>query len=95
MHQIQIQLTDQLLNLATRRAGEAGFTSADEYIADMVSDDLTSETEDRDHRLTPKVVGHLDQIRHEINSGAKTYSQEEVDDYLKEKAKAWRQSCGN
>ena len=95
MHQIQIQLSDQLFNLATRRADEAGFTSVDEYIADVVSDDITSETEELDHRLTPKVVAQLDQIRHEINSGAKTYSQEEVDDYLKEKANAWRQSCGN
>jgi hypothetical protein len=92
MHEIQIQLTDQLYEQIQRRAAEAGFASMDEYIVDVVAEDVAQETEDLDHRFTPKVTAHLDQIQHDIKSGAKTYSEEELDDYLQERAQVWRES---
>jgi len=95
MHEIQIQLTEQLYNQAKRRAVEAGFASLDEYIVDVVSGDVAQETEDLDHRFTPELMAHLNQIQEQIKSGAKTYSEEELDDYLQERAQQWRESHTN
>ncbi len=92
MHQIHLQLTDQLYAQAQRRASEAGFASLDEYIVGVVSEDLASEQENLDHRFTPAVVAHLDQLRDEIQAGTTTYSETDVDTYLQEKSQAWRAS---
>ena len=92
MHQIQLQLTDQLYDRARQRAAEAGLANLDEYLVDVVTENLTAETENLDHRFTPNVIAHLNQIQVDIRAGAKTYSESEVDVYLQEKARAWRES---
>lgn len=92
MHQVHLQLTDQLYRQAKQRAAEAGFASLDEYIVDVVSEDVAQETENMDHRFTPKVMAHLNQIQEEIKAGAKTYTDEELDEYLQERARTWRES---
>lgn len=92
MQQIQLQLTDQLYDQAQRRATEAGFANLDEYIGDLVMEDLIAETENLDHRFSPKVIAHLNTIRTDIQTGTKTYTEMEVDEYLREKASKWRES---
>lgn len=95
MHQIHLQLNDQLHNQAKQRAVEAGFASLDEYIVDLLSEDVAQETENLDHRFTPKVMAHLNQIQDEIKAGAKTFTEGEMDEYLQERARAWRESHAN
>lgn len=95
MHEIRLQLSDKLFDQVQRRATEAGFDCLNEYIMDVVAEEAVHETEDLDHRFTPKVVAHLNQIRESIKNGAKTYSPEELDEYLQEKARVWRQSPAN
>ena len=51
-----------------------------EYIVEVAED--AQEAEDLDHRFTLKVMVHLNQIQEEIKSGAKTNSEDELDDYL-------------
>ena len=92
MHEIHLQLSDQLYDQVQRRAMESGFASLDEYIVDVVAEDAAHETEDLDHRFTPKVVAHLNQIQEEIKTGAKTYSEEELAEHLQETARVWRES---
>lgn len=92
MHQVHIQLPEQLFDQAQRRAVEAGFATLDEYIVDVVSEDLTRETENLDHRFTPTVVAHLNQIQEEIKAGAKTYSEAEMDEHFRERANQWREA---
>lgn len=92
MPQVHLQLTDQLYHQAKQRAAEAGFVSLDEFVVDVVSEDVAQETENIDHRFTPKVVSHLNQLQEEIKAGAKTYTEEELDEYLLERARAWRES---
>lgn len=92
MRQVHLQLTDQLHEQAKQLAVEAGFASLDEYILDLVSEDVTPEPENFDHLFTPKVLAHLDQIQNEIKAGAKTYSEAELDEFLQERARAWRES---
>ena len=44
MQQIQLQLSDQIYDLAQRRATEAGFANLDEYIVDVVMENLTGKS---------------------------------------------------
>lgn len=54
-----IQLNDQLYQDAKRRAAEAGFGSVDEYVADILQQDL-EETENLDHFFTPQRLAQID-----------------------------------
>ena len=65
MHQVQRDLTDQ----AKRREVEAGFKSVDEYIADLVTDDLTEQTENFDHLFTPERLAIIDKAAAQIKAG--------------------------
>lgn len=92
MHEIHIQLTEHVYNQAKRRAVEAGFSSLDEYILDVVKEDAAQQAQNFDDRFTPKVVAHLNRIQEKIKAGAKTFSEEELDGYLQQKAQEWRKS---
>lgn len=92
MHHVQLQLTDQLYDLVKRRAVEAGFASLDEYIVEVVSDDITAETENLDHRFTPAVIAELDRVSANAKAGGKVYTAAEADEYLRQKANEWRDS---
>lgn len=85
----QVQLNDELYKEAERRATEAGFSTVDEYIADVVSHDLHEETENLDHLFTPEVIAHPDQISAEIKAGGKTYTMDEVQEHFEKKRKEW------
>lgn len=99
MHQIHLQLTDQVYHQARQRAVEAGFATIDEYLVDVVSDvvsnDVAQEAENFDHLFTPEVLAELDRIRAAVQAGARTYSSEDVDEYFRQKSKAWRETHGN
>ena len=65
----QIQLSDQLYQVAQRRAAEAGFGSVDEYVADMLQQDLEDQSENFDHLFTPERLAHIDRAAAEIDAG--------------------------
>jgi hypothetical protein len=82
----QINLADQLYQEAQRRAVEAGFTSVDEYVADVITNDLES----FDDLFTPQVIRELDQASAAAKTGGKTYSTEEVREHFHKRSEAWR-----
>ena len=94
MHQVQLQLTDQLYAQAKRRAGEAGFKSVDEYIADVVSDELTEDAENLDHLFTPERIAHIDSVIANVKAGGKTYTVEEADALLAAHREDWIRKNG-
>ena len=57
-----------------------------------IMEDLTAEAENLDHRFSPKVITHLNTIRAGIQSGTKTFTEMEVEEYLREKANKCRES---
>jgi hypothetical protein len=85
----QIQLNDELYKEALRRATEAGFASVEEYIADVLSQELHDATENLDHLFTPEAIAELDQISDQIKAGGKTYSAEEVEQHFEKKREEW------
>ena len=50
----QVQLNNQIFTAAQRKAATAGYASVDDYIADVVSHDLSEENGDQ----TPKQKTH-------------------------------------
>jgi hypothetical protein len=84
-----VQLSDRLYKDAQRRAAEAGFSSVDAFIAEVVSHNLHDESEDLDHLFTPERIARLDRISAEIKAGGKTYTMEEVREHFEKKRKTW------
>ena len=60
MHQVQLELTDQLYNQVMRRAAESGFESIEEYAVGVITDDLADDTENLDNIFTPERLAHID-----------------------------------
>lgn len=87
----QVQLPERLYKEAERRAAEAGFANVDEYVAQVVGQDLAGEAEDFDSLFTPERLAQLDQVSAEIKSGAKTYTMDEVGEHFERRGDAWRQ----
>jgi hypothetical protein len=65
----QVQLTNRVYKQVKRRADEAGFKSVDEYVADVLANDLEDETENLDHLFTPERLAHIDKAAAQIKAG--------------------------
>lgn len=89
----QVQLNDQLYNEAKLRAREAGFTSVDEFISDVLQHDFSDAPENLEDRFTPEVSGYLSRIVADMDAG-KSLSLRQVQTNLDEARKAWRKSVG-
>ena len=84
----QIQLNDQLYQDAQLRAAEAGFASVDEYVADVLHNDLHGETDSFDHLFTPERLVHVDRAAAEIDAG-QGLTAEQVDAELAQRRDEW------
>lgn len=85
----EVRLDDQVFKVAQRRAADAGYSSVDEYIADVVIHDRGDESDNFDHLFTPERLAELDKISAEIKAGGKTYTVAEVREHFERKRKAW------
>lgn len=90
-----VQLSDRLFQQAQQRADAAGFQSVDDYVAEIVENELLDVVLNVDHVFTPEVLADLDRIRADVQSGAPTHSQAEVDEHFRRKTEAWREAHGN
>jgi hypothetical protein len=88
----QIQLNDQLYKKAQRRASEAGFASVDEYIAEVLSHDLTADNNGNmpnlDHLFTPERLAHIDKAAEDIKAG-NFYTSEQAQAELAKRREEW------
>ncbi len=73
-------------------AAEAGFASVDEYIAEVVNDDLTGgdgeETPNLDHLFTPERLAEIESARAEIKAG-NSFTADQVREHFKKKREEW------
>jgi len=94
MHDVQIQLTDQLYDEANRRAVDAGFNTIGEFVTDVLTGELTQDTEDFDYLFTPERIAHLDRVAASVKAGGKTYTTEEVRAHLAATRSDWIRKNG-
>jgi hypothetical protein len=87
-----IKLSDKVYDDAQILAAESGYATVDDLIENLVTDAISKDQENLDHKFTPKVIAELDRIDENVKSGAKTYTPAEADAYLREKADQWRNS---
>ena len=84
----QVQLTDQLFEAARRRATQAGFGSVDEYVADVVLDDVSDAEFDPVRFFTPERLAELDAADASIRAG-RGYTTEQLDAELAKRRAEW------
>ena len=65
----EIRLTDQLFVKAQLRANENGYESVEEYVADIIANDLESGVEDLEHLFTPARLAQIDKAAAQVDAG--------------------------
>ena len=85
----QVHLSDQVFNAAQRHASDGGYSSVDEYIADVVVHDAGDESENLNPIFTPERLAELERISAEIKAGGNTHSMVEVHQHFERKRKEW------
>ena len=91
MHQVQLELSDQLYKQAERRAVEAGFKSVEEYAAGVLADDLAADIGNFDHLFTLERLALIDKAEAQINAG-RCMTAKEADVELARRRTEWLQS---
>jgi hypothetical protein len=94
MHQVQFQITDQLYTEAKRRADVGGFKSVDDFVAEVIVDELSDDPENFYHLFTPERIAHLDRIAADMDAGGVTYTPDEVTNHLEARRADWIRTHG-
>ncbi|MBS0209743.1 MAG: hypothetical protein JSS27_12405 [Planctomycetes bacterium] len=87
----QIQLNEQVYQEAQRRASEAGFSSVDEYVTELLQHGF-EETENLDHLFTPERLAHIDCAIAEIDAGLGLTSEQAKAELAKRREEWLRQN---
>jgi hypothetical protein len=82
----QVHLNEELYREAQRRALEAGFGSVDEYVADVLQQDI-EDADNLDHLFTPERLAHIDRAIAEIDAGH-GFATDEVREHFRKKRDA-------
>ena len=85
----QIQLSDELYQEARQRASTAGFESVDEYIADVVQQDLEEVGEDLSHLFTPERLARIDEGVAQADAGL-TIPMDQVREHFRQRYESER-----
>jgi len=84
----QVHLSDQLYQQAQRRAAEGGFGTVDDYIVDLLKQDLEA-PDDFDRLFTPERLAHIERSAAEIDNGH-GLTLDQLDAELGKRREAWR-----
>ena len=84
----QVNLADHLYNEAKQRATEAGFGSVDEFVADVLNQELHEDSENLDHLFTPEHLAHIDKAAAQVDAG-QFMTSEQADAELAKRRAEW------
>jgi hypothetical protein len=90
----QVNLNDQIYQEARRRAEAAGFSSVDEYIADVLAQDFHADDENLDHFFTPERLTLIDDAAADAAAG-NVHTMEQVRESLARTRDAWLRDHGS
>jgi len=80
----QIQLDDRLYQEVQRRATASGFETVDEYVADVLQQDVEEELEDVSQLFTPERLAVIDRAVAQCDAG-QVLTEDEVREHFKKK----------
>ena len=83
----QIQLDDRLYQKAERRGSASGFVTVNDYVADVLQNDLHQEFQNLEYLFTPDRLAHIDRAAAQIDAG-QGIPAEKVRDYFQQKHKS-------
>jgi hypothetical protein len=84
-----VQLNDNVFEAAKQRAAAGGYSNIDDYVADVVVQDLGQDSVSFDDVFTPDRIASLEQISQEIEAGGKTHSMADVREHFQNRRKQW------
>ncbi len=88
----QVELDNAIFGAVQRKAVDAGYSSVDEYVADVIFQDVTEDndgiTPEMDYLFTAERLRHIDEAAAEIKSG-NYFTAEQVREHFKRKRAAW------
>jgi hypothetical protein len=86
----QVQISDRLYKEAQRRAAEAGFSTVDDYVAEVLTRDSIEGPEDFGHLFTPERLAHINAAAAQIDAG-QFFTTEQADAELARRRAEWLQ----
>jgi hypothetical protein len=94
----QVQLDDEVFKAAQRGAADGGYSTVDEYVADVVIQhvgaDDAGETPNLDDLFTPERLAEIDRSSAEIDAGH-FFTAEQVREHFRQKRAEWTQKNGD
>jgi hypothetical protein len=88
-----VHLSDRLYEEAKQRAVDGGFPSVDEYVAEIVEQELHDEVVNVDHLFTPECMKLVDEATAQIKEG-KVHTFEEVEAHFERRLAEWHLNNG-
>jgi uncharacterized protein (DUF433 family) len=88
----QIQIADELFKDAQRQAAKAGFANVNDYIAELMRNNLKQGERNEDHLFTPERLAHLDRVASDLRNGGKSFTLSEVKEHFEQKRNSWLQN---
>ena len=89
-----IEIDDNVFEAAQRRASNEGYSSVNQYIADILVHDLVEdgggEGRNLDHLFTPARLAEIDHAAADVESG-NYFTAEQVREHFKQRRAAWAQ----
>jgi hypothetical protein len=83
-----VQLNDQVFKVVQQRASDAGYSSVDAYVADVL---VGTDSENIDRLFTPARLAHIDKADADIQSG-NGYTTEQAENELAQRRGKWLQA---
>ena len=78
----------------TRRADSGGFESVDDFVAGMLTEELSDDNDNFDYLFTPERIAYLDGLAANVREGGVTYTTEEVSAHLAVRREEWIRKNG-
>jgi len=84
----EVRIPDHIYRRAAE-AAQAHQVSLEVFVSEAVQLHLQDDPENYDHLFTPDVLSELDAIVAAVDSGGKTFAEDEVEAHFDERRKAW------
>ena len=84
----QVEIPARVFDAARQRAADSGFASVDEFISDLVSQELEDKLDDLVIQFTPERLAQIDQGLDDLRQG-RSYTAQQAEVELQKRRSQW------